>query len=296
MATDDKETIRTFSSSLGFTFVSVDLKQIDACLRYWSEHHEYGIHLSRERGYKSDDIDILARCQEVPAVSLQDPVDDPSVLYSLGQLRYLSYSGSTKPLDLSRLRQLEMLRADWGPKLINLGECVKLHHLFLRLYKPASRNLEELAHLSHVDDFELVQSTIESLDGIEQLRRLRHAEFHYCTRLRDISAVRGCAATLENLRFGCCKRIEDVEQLCVLKKLRILGFDSCGEIPTVDFVRHLKRLELLSFVGTKVSDGDFSALTKHPSLGHVGMRNSAHYSHREAEIREIVSRPRRNKE
>jgi hypothetical protein len=94
--------------------------------------------------------------------------------------------------------------------------------------------------------------------------------------------------TLEVLILDGCKKVRDHAELGELIGLRKLILGDCGQLPSLQFIARLKDLEFLSFVGTKVLDGDLTPCLRHPNLKYVGFDNKKHYSHKLEEVRQAI--------
>ena len=127
-------------------------------------------------------------------------------------------------------------------------------------------------------------SNIESLTGIEQFKKLKSVEFHYFSNLKHIKAVTNLSDTLDFLTVGNAKKITDFESVTALNKLKTLGFNSCGSIPSIKFINDMPNLESFRFMSTDVIDGD---MTPSIRLEYVAFSNKKHFSHTLEQVRNL---------
>ena len=64
----------------------------------------------------------------------------------------------------------------------------------------------------------------------------------------------------------------------------------CADIPSLAFIGKLQKLEFLSFVGTKILDGDLSFCER---LEYTGFDNKKNYSHTMDEMKLINAKNRK---
>lgn len=272
----------------GQKFLRVESSRIDDYVRYYESDKSFGISTSLTYGYKLDDLDFLEGVPDLTELYVQDPIADISGLVTLKALRWLLLAGNKNKLDFSNFPHLEVLRAGWGTGLKNLDCCRKLRRLYFSKFNPKSKNLLSFSNLTSVEELELVQSTIESLEGVEKLIKLNALELYYMRNLEDFSSLLSLRKTLTKLRFGHCKKLEGIEKVAELGSLKALAITDCGEIPSIGFITRLKNLDFFSFVNTNVIDGDLTPLLDCKSLTFAGFLNKRHYSHKSEEIKALL--------
>ena len=118
------------------------------------------------------------------------------------------------------------------------------------------------------------QVPVISLDGIETLSDLQELGINYCSKLKDISAIKGCK-NLEAIKFEACKHIADFNSLALLKKVKELKLFNCGEINSLKFIESIPSLEHLLFTGTNIVDGDLTPCLR---LAHAETNDKRHYN------------------
>ncbi|MBB5058334.1 hypothetical protein HDF16_003048 [Granulicella aggregans] len=264
--------------------VFIESQRIDACMDYALRNHGGRIAITPLGGFELPDISFLSRFPWVEELHIQhaDMIDISSVA-ALGHLRYLLISGRAKqPLDLANFPLLRELRVQWWPKL-RLGESLSsLRTLSLSNYSPANRDLSGLPEMPHLEDLDLVQSRNPTLSGIGRFTSLKRLTVDYFSKLFDISALSAFAdGVLETLEFGNCPALAHHDQVKVIRSLKRLAFNKCGEITSLKFLGELQALESFSFVRTNIGDGDLTPCLK---LRFAGFLNKRHYSHRSSDF------------
>jgi protein phosphatase 1 regulatory subunit 7 len=269
----------------------LDSDRVEECLAAYRRHNLDWIGISpyqgRPHGYRSGDVGFLRQHPYVKGVALPYASRiDISPLKSLRELAYLHIAENRQPLDLSRFPKLEELRAEWHAGLQLPEHSKALRTLALWKYKPSSKDLTELPELARLEELVMVQSPLTSIDGVERYRTLKRLELSYLTRLERIGAVAGLAdCGLEELDCLKCRRIQDHSAVRVLRSLKILRFNSCGEIPSIRFLDDMPSLDDFRFVNTNVVDGDLRPCLR---LKGVGFTRKKHFSHTPREVRKII--------
>ncbi|MEI7767715.1 MAG: hypothetical protein WCJ97_09800 [Phycisphaerae bacterium] len=269
--------------------VWIESDRINDCMEYYKKHGLSHIAISSAMGYALRDIDFLQDYPCIQGVILSSVRNiDISGLAILKKLEYLSISDNVQPLDLSVFPSLKVLRAQWHPQL-KLPEGGTLHDVWLHGYRPIAKNLSELVWMANLENLSIIQSPIQSLVGIEKFKSLRRIELSYCTKLVDIGPITGLIdGNLETIECNSCRKIADHSAVKELPRLRVLRFNHCGEIPSLDFINAMPTLEEFRFVGTNISDGNLTPLLR---LKRVGFMRKKHYSHTPEEIQQLLGLP-----
>ncbi len=264
--------------------IFIESNRIDACMDYAARNHQGRIAVSPLEEFKLPDLSFLSRFPWVENLSiLHSEMVDVSAVSSLGNLHYLQISGATKqPLDLSNFPLLRELRVQWWPKL-GFGDALdSLRSLDLSHYAPASGDLTGLPQIPELEDLSLAQARNLKLSGIDRFPDLKQLALAYLPRLVDLSPLTAFTdGVLETLEFGNCPKIEHHEQVRVIRSLKRLAFNRCGEIPSLSFLNDLRQLESFSFVGTNIVDGDLTPCLR---LRFAGFLDKRHYSHRSSDF------------
>jgi len=261
--------------------VVVQSDRIAACLDFYYSGDFDGIWISRIHGYESDNVDFVEEHPGLTHVEIMSRMRDLRALHSLENLKYLLISDNPNPLDLSRFGGLECLYAEWNPRFRNIAHCTNLKTLGLRRYKSERGNLAELSNLACLEKVTISQSPIVSLRGLGELGRLTRLELNHLSKLVLIDAINGNAGSLQSLMFSACRKIRNHAFVKALRRLRVLAFNDCGEMPSIAFIRDMPELEDFRFVDTNVLDGDMLPCA---GLKSTGFFKKRHYSHSPEEI------------
>lgn len=264
--------------------VFIESDRIDDCMDYALRNHSGRISISPLSGFKFPNLSFLARFPWVERLTiLHSEMIDISAVSSLGQLRYLQISGSTKQsLDLVNFPLLAELRVQWWPKLRFGDALTSLRALSLSNYAPGSGGLTALPQIPGLEDLDLVQARSLTLSGIDHFPGLRRLTVAYFPSLVDLSPLIAFSnGVLEILEFGNCPKLARHDQVRVIRSLRRLAFNKCGEIHSLVFLNDLPALESFSFVNTNIVDGDLTPCLR---LQFAGFLDKRHYSHRSADF------------
>lgn len=285
----NEDGFQIFSQPDGYRFLYLESHRLSEYLSYYKKHQEFGVAISRFHGYKAEDLNFLKEIPSVKAIYIQDRIEDINGLYHLHDLDYLMLTGTKLEFDISRFRKLCKFRGGWSCKLKNLNKCQTIEKLALWNYNPNKKNLTPISSLNNVKELELNISAIHSLDGIEKLMKLEVIRLNYLSKLEEIEKLEKLKANLTILRFDHCKKIKSFEGISLLTNLKELGINECGSIPSLKFITSLTELKHLSFLDTKILDGDLSPCLIPSKIEHVGFLNQRNYSHTDREINEIIS-------
>lgn len=276
--------LQTLDLPNGKTFVFVETRRLEECVRALRTGNYYGARFSRDHGYEADDLDLLEQLPALRGVHVQDPIRDVSGLRHVRSIKRLTLGAIGLDLDLSAFDTLEELRIGaWSPHYGNIGECRSLKTLYIHSYGPRRNDLSELSTLKQLESLELIGGTVNLLHGAESLPRLRTLILRYLPRLEDLTPVAGCGA-LRHLELDHCKKVRNFEPLTTIATLEILGVNGCGPLPNVEFVTRLRHLRRCGFVETDIVDGNLTHFLEAPNLEYVGLLGRRHYSHNTEEL------------
>lgn len=269
----------------GVSTLDVESGRIEECLRYYRENGIDRLSINPFRGYALANLDFFKEhsyVRNVTIVPLDTPDFDWSGLGALKNLHSLTLNGDAS-VSLAQFPDLREFRGDWSPRL-ELSACRSLEILSLGCYKAKTGDLAQFPDLPALRDLGLIQSAISSIRGIERFPGLRKLTLAYLTKLRSVAEV-AYLPDLEDLDVDVCKKIEDHEAVRVLKKLRVLKYNDCGQMPSVAFVNEMPALEFFAFVGTNVLDGDLRPLIR---LKYAGFSEKKHYSHTRKQLDDLM--------
>lgn len=209
-------------------------------------------------------------------------------LEAVCNLRGLHFELPGAGIDFSWFPELEVYTGGWHKGHVNFDRCRLLRQLRLWKFNPDSNDLSTLANIRRLEDLEIVQSTITSLDGVETLEDLRILDFAYTPKLRSLAALKKCEDGLRTLSFERSKNLQSYRPLASLTRLKDLRLSSCMDMPNLKWTRGMDALEFFSFVETNVVDGDLSPLLKLPRLLYVGTVDKRHYNYKMHEFNELL--------
>lgn len=223
-------------------------------------------------------LNFLEEINFIERIMINDVDIDFSGLYNLKNLKYaiLSVQNRKQYLDYSQFSQLKYLSIDWYSKFPSLKENKKLKELIIRKYKSKEMNFKDLDLPDCLENLEVIQSNIRNLESLS-VPSLKKIEVHYCRNLNTLNGIESTSDTLESLIVCNCRNLTEYDKLstCLCLKKIILG--DCGDIPSLNWLTKLKKIEHFSFWGTQLTDKDTS-----PCFGidYVSFKNSKHYTHK----------------
>ena len=238
----------------------------------------------------ADSIDFITSCPSLKLFRIV-PADsagrgfDYSPLYGMPWVKSLQAKTIygrreelTTELDCAKLRGLEKLSVtNRQYKHFNVVQTLK--SLGLSNYK--EKDLTATFSSSILDTLTVLQSGIESLDGIQTSQRLQCLYLYHNRALRDIGALRDVKSTLRALRIENCPKIDDFSVLSELENLELLELSENNELPDLEFLRKMKSLKTFVFT-VNVKSGDLSPCM---NLSYAcSGRNRRHYDRKDADL------------
>lgn len=192
-------------------------------------------------------------------------------------------------LDLAWLPMLKKLGVTWSKKTRGLHTLQRLERLVIFKVDTASKDLAGVLP-SNIRDLAIRQSPLESLSGIEDLKLLEKCELSYLPKLQDVSALAALKGSLRFLDIQNAKRITNPHTLGALENLDELRIWQCKSMPSIGWLRSLKRLRRFVFMDTRIEDGDLSPLLELPNLEDAPGGYLKHYRPSMKEVEETLKR------
>lgn len=202
---------------------------------------------------------------------------DWSVISELVSLKGLRIGGwfNTK-LKFDKLVNLERLSS-----YHNKGYDDSLYSLpklkLLKILGWKEETCEKLRGLRNLEGLFLVDGwKLKDCKGLEDLPHLRYVEMYAMRNLVNADALG--RSRVKCLDFECCKKVKSFEFVRHMKELIGLSIIACGDIPSLDMVMGLEKLDQLQFGGSNVVDGDIRKLLAMNSLRLCLFNNKRHYN------------------
>jgi hypothetical protein len=156
--------------------------------------------------------------------------------------------------DLTRLRKLRRCFIPYIPALTSFSKCSKL--VCLGLNGGQLEGTLDLRSLSALQEF--ICANVRKLRGVlfNSQVRLRSLELLYMKDFESLEPQTAVTQELLNVQLNKVPRLK-FEWLRQAEKIECIAL-RLGEIPTINFLRGLKNLQVLDLFGSKVKDGDLS--------------------------------------
>jgi len=235
-------------------------------IEYYNKHPELGIEI-KVNGYSKGhftDLDFTKKINTLENIGIDYSFEDVdfSAIYERVELKGLAISEGHKEFDFSKLVILHKFFGSLPKKAVGFEKCKNLKNVLLRKYQPKSKDLSLFCSFPKLVELELIQTNIETLEGLVGLNKLTKFELHYCRKVENLEGLKTFGNSLETIRFGSCPKIYDLDligEYCPnLKELLITRFRT---IKDLDFVRKLPKLERILLM-----DGTVESLDLTPCL------------------------------
>lgn len=215
-----------------------------------------------------EDIGFISQCPTLKYLRII-PADtasadfDYSPLYTLPELRYLhcdtDYGGNSQHLhaeiDYKGFATLKHLQAD-GAGHKGYAELGELETLWINNDKKRL-NLEDFTSDSSLSKLWLMSCGLETLHGVESLKKLQNFCVCACKKLESIGDLEATAVSLQRLSIENCPRITDFSVLYSLYNLTHLSLEGSNKLPSLDFLKSMPKLQMFIF-SMAVESGDIS--------------------------------------
>lgn len=252
-----------------------------AAMKAFAEHGDFGGPYNGIVVKDVDDLGLLDDCESLLYLELRSGLKKSDVprVEKLYNLRGLRISDPKAGIDFGCFPQLEEFLGDWHAGNSGIGQCRELRELRAWRFKPTSKDLAAFAGCVRLEQLTLIQTTIESLSGIEALEDLRYLDMAYAANVTSLEPLADPAVDLREIAFQNMKKIADYAPLASISKLRRLKLSSCAPMPDLRWTAGMDALDFFSFVETSVKDNDLTPLLNLPRLRYVGTMNKRSYSH-----------------
>jgi hypothetical protein len=248
----------------GRRFLCIGGDSLGVALRVLHGDRALGVWLSYVFGFRERDLGFLRDCPWIPALHVQDESIDATHAVRARELEYLFVRNSDARIDLAAFPRLRRFGGEWSPGLAGLDASASIEQLTLWGYRPRSGDLRGI-RIASLRSMELIESSIESVDGVAANGALSRLEFVHCPRLRSIRDVRGLRERLEFMSLRDCRHVHELDVLARCDALRALRLCRIS-FESLSFLRQMRHLQLLVLIGCCVKDGDLSPIVEHPSL------------------------------
>jgi hypothetical protein len=238
-----------------------------------------GLVLNYARGFCEGSLDLIDGGWPVRRLDVLDrSIVELDPIGRLAGLEELSVQAAADAvLDLGILPGLRSVTGEWALIGRTLSAVAELERvvtwMFAGVDLHAFRDHVVLKTLTIKD-----APYLESLSGLGNLPDLAALTIVGAPRLHEIDEVAELSASLRELKFEECERIDAIDDVGPLVGLRFLGISESGDIASLAPIGSLTQLEALYAWGsTRIVDGDLSPLARLPRLKEIRMRNRRGY-------------------
>ena len=255
------------------------------------EHIQYIQENQFEKVYVvADDIAFLRQCPTITSLKIIPAYSaakfDYSPLYDMPNLKELNcqtvygHKDALKAdVDYSHFPSLQCVYASGAKGHRNLESVKGLRHLYLGQGQPASKALTGF-DFSELEKLDLCQSSIRSLNGIDQAACIQKLSLSYCRSLEDVAALASVGKTLTSLEIESCGKIKDFSWLYHLPNLENLVLFGSNTLPNLSFLDSMPNLKSFRFT-MNVLDGDLGLCKNVP---YVYCKNRKHYNLKDEDL------------
>lgn len=269
-------------SSDGIGKLLFDTSRADECIAFARANGLKRIMLNPFKGYQSHSINpILPLADFIEDLIVGDENLDLSGIGSFSGLKYLGVPDIKKSvLDLSCFPNLKTLAFTESKRVHGFETCKNLESLSITNLEMA--DLTTLQDLPFLKELNLFNPGVESLEGIQKYSSLERMEIYAAKKLKTIGAISGIRSSICELKITKTIGIQDIQKLAELHKIRTLILAESGSIQSLSFMNGFENIEIVSFWGTTIIDGDMTPCEKAKK---VSFDNKKHYNRRAEDFR-----------
>lgn len=237
-----------------------------------------------------DDLHFLLQCPSVSDVQVSPSYDAPeafdySPLYKMPCLRRLDCQtvyGTCEQykttIDYSQIQELEYI-AIVGEGHAGYEKLLNLRELWMSQNR-THKSFEGISCSDALEKLTIIQSKLQTLNGIEAFSNLKSLVLYNNYSIRDISALRNAASSLQTLVIENCSKIKDFSSLESLRGLRHLQLYGNNTLPNLGFLLNMQELKTFTFT-MNVEDGDLELCKNIP---YASCRNRKHFNLKDAQL------------
>ena len=241
--------------------MTIESDRLFECIQYIKKNNISQIYIC-DLYYRINNLDFIRECPGILSININCVyIENVDGLYEIQGLKKLILQDINCTVDLSHFPRLETFLGDWNKNYTNIETLKCLRNLRFNKFNPKSKTLNDLAIFDKLESLMIVRSTIESFEGIEELPKLKIAEFYYFSKLSSIKEIVK-AVKLEKVSFESCKKIADFDVLRNNKNLQSISIDNCGKVDSIGFISSLADLNFFVCLRTDILDGDISFCEK----------------------------------
>ncbi|MDR1384999.1 MAG: hypothetical protein LBJ67_14295 [Planctomycetaceae bacterium] len=267
-----------------YKMLTMSFNDIDEAIEIVKQNEIDIIRISPHHGFTRGNLDFILSMKNLFGIDIFDSKNiDISAIERCDHLKFVRIAQTPQPVNLSHLSGLVHLVVSWHHHMIlPLPQKCNLKSLFISGYN--YKTLESIPFYNSLIALSMNFGSVTSLTGLERFQSLKLYHHSYGKNLCDIRQLTKLPL-LKDIELDHCKKIQIEGILEQCRKLKILKYFSCPNLPSLSFLHKLKDIEFFSFSNIDVKDGDMTPLLKLKYFGFYP--NKKHFSHTLEEIRKI---------
>lgn len=229
-----------------------------------------------DEGVELKDLNVLNGL-DVKRLTINAPGNiDHKALHNQSNLIHLDLrSFDVETFDFNCFPNLKCLYFDWKKGMRHIDRLQNLELMVVRGFKPADKSLSLFSNLINLKELHLIQSTIASLNGIQELSNLVDLSIVYCKNIEFVDAI--IYPFIKCLYIENCKKV-GLDVLKSMPNLKSLQLQSQPDLATLrPVLEELKQLEELKIYGTKILEQDNAYWAQYKQLKHLEFQDFRHY-------------------
>lgn len=272
--------------NFGARLVELDTRLWEECLDLCRNGHVDGINISPMKHSHVSDLHFLLGLKSLKALRFVGAHEcDFAAVHGMHQLEYLWWAPESKQtIDLRGFHSLKVAGIAWHPKIYLPNDVASLERLWIRSYRPRSKDLSEFPDMPRLHTLKLSLGGFRSILGINHMPSLQVLKLVRVRGINDIMPL--TRSQVRDFTLDSAPQVRDLSILALCPSLTYVNIASAAPIPTLHFLSKSASIRTFRFFRTKVIDGDMSPLFRLDNAAFYP--DCRHYSHTNEEVQHAL--------
>ncbi|WP_154661568.1 hypothetical protein [Bacillus ndiopicus] len=190
-------------------------------------------------------------------------------LKNYSSLEYFNFLGKTdEVIPFAELNSLWCVYLNYDKKTCSsVFQNKNIEYLFIDNYNGVSS--KEFNIFTNAKRIGLVKTKIFEFEALKYMPFLEHLGISYNSKMTSLKWIEE-GKSLTSIGFQNCKNIKDWNSIGNVSSIEKIIIESCGEIPSLDFLHQLPNLQEVHIIGTtSIGDGKIKDIMNHKTLKYL---------------------------
>jgi len=166
----------------------------------------YALRLTDSYGFKGEDLSFIPSLTFLRSLEIYCwDAKEVKLIEALPQLEALSLQfKSVRKIDLSSFNNLRFVFLTWTKGMGSILKLNNIEHLNIQNYP--YRTLQSIEHMTNLKRLYLTSRKLETLEGVEKLKRLEVIDLYNCQKLISKKGIEKCSS-LKTIEIEACNKL-----------------------------------------------------------------------------------------